>query len=386
MPKSLYSISSLLDYYFPSPLSGNLIKGVLIMVNKKLRSKKIMRESFFPGFRERRERLIAKRNASKIILIVEDEKYLANVEASFLEIEGYKIVKAASGETALDIIQKNEQVIDLVLMDIDLGAGIDGIDTAHEILKIREIPILFLSSHTDESVVKKTEKITSYGYVVKCNGLAVLSASIKAALRLYESFITIKNQKTEIEEINEAMSSSIEDLEEMDDELLNNCAMLIDSEQKCRKSGRQYRDLFNNMIDGYVIHEIIHDTQGNPVDYRFVEVNPAFERIVGMSSEELVGKTVREVLPDTEPFWSNVYGRIALTGETITIDEFSTVFDHHYKITAYQPAPSQIASFFTEINFSSQTVPVNAKRFQEKQVPDDLSHLAVHYLNSTVTA
>jgi DNA-binding NarL/FixJ family response regulator len=57
--------------------------------------------------------------------------------------------------------------IDLILMDIDLGGGIDGAKAAEEILKDFYIPILFLSAHTEKEIVEKTEKITSYGYVVK---------------------------------------------------------------------------------------------------------------------------------------------------------------------------------------------------------------------------
>ena len=57
--------------------------------------------------------------------------------------------------------------LDLILMDIDLGKGMDGTEAAQIILHNREIPIVFLSNHTEKEIVNKTEKITSYGYVVK---------------------------------------------------------------------------------------------------------------------------------------------------------------------------------------------------------------------------
>ena len=61
-------------------------------------------------------------------------------------------------------------------MDVDLGAGMDGSQTAREILKRYDIPIVFLSSHIEKDIVEKTEKITSYRYVVKNTGLKVLDA------------------------------------------------------------------------------------------------------------------------------------------------------------------------------------------------------------------
>ncbi|TVQ96086.1 MAG: PAS domain S-box protein, partial [Spirochaetaceae bacterium] len=74
---------------------------------------------------------------------------------------------------------------DLVLMDINLGRGIDGTEAAERIVRERDVPILFLSSHTEPEVVEKTERISSYGYVVKSSTPTVLVASIKMAFKLH---------------------------------------------------------------------------------------------------------------------------------------------------------------------------------------------------------
>ncbi len=119
----------------------------------------------------------------KTILLVEDEGIIAMGEAMMLRKEGYDVVLAASGEAA--IATAGSRSVDLILMDINLGKGIDGTQAAQEILKSHDIPILFLSSHTEKEVVEKTEKITSYGYVVKNSNPTVLFASIKMAFRLH---------------------------------------------------------------------------------------------------------------------------------------------------------------------------------------------------------
>jgi CheY-like chemotaxis protein len=138
----------------------------------------------------------------KTILLVEDEMLIAMSQKMFLEKYGYKVLTINTGEKAVEILRKDAEIelallpdskkaplekigytvilanngekavelvkstngIDLVLMDIDLGAGMDGTQAAELILRQRNIPILFLSSHTEPAMVEKTEKITSYGY------------------------------------------------------------------------------------------------------------------------------------------------------------------------------------------------------------------------------
>lgn len=121
----------------------------------------------------------------KTILLVEDEVIIAMAEKNTLSQDGYQVVLAHSGEAAVEIIETEK--VDLILMDINLGRGIDGTEAARRILKDTDIPIIFLSSHTEPEVVEKTEDITSYGYVVKNSDKAVLLASIKMAFRLYDA-------------------------------------------------------------------------------------------------------------------------------------------------------------------------------------------------------
>ncbi|NCQ11700.1 MAG: PAS domain S-box protein, partial [Bacteroidetes bacterium] len=121
------------------------------------------------------------------ILLVEDEFILAFVEKKELEKRGYVVHHVGTGEQAINFIQNNSVSIHLILMDIDLGPGLDGTKTAEKILRLKDIPIVFLSSHTEPEIVEKTEKITSYGYVVKNTGIVVLDASIKMALKLFNA-------------------------------------------------------------------------------------------------------------------------------------------------------------------------------------------------------
>jgi len=144
----------------------------------------------------------------KTILLVEDETLVAAAEAKDLEDEGYEILVAKSGREAVETFRASAEEIDLVLMDVNLGPGQDGVEAAREILAIREIPVLFLSSHAEPGIVKKAEAISSYGYVVKDAGPAVLSASIKMAFRLHEAQEEFRARAREVEVVNRKLRES----------------------------------------------------------------------------------------------------------------------------------------------------------------------------------
>ena len=123
----------------------------------------------------------------RTVLLVEDEPAIALLETHQLERAGYRVVTAVNGEQAVAKAQAAEPQVDIVLMDVDLGRGMDGTEAAREILATREVPIVFVSSHTEREIVERTEGITSYGYVVKNSGEVVLLASLRTAFRLFEA-------------------------------------------------------------------------------------------------------------------------------------------------------------------------------------------------------
>ena len=145
--------------------------------------------------------------SNKTILLVEDEIIIAMMEIKQLEKEGYLVIHAANGEEAIDIVSKTP--IDLILMDIDLGKGMDGTETAREILRIHNLPIVFLSSRTEKDIVQKTEVITSYGYIMKNSGITVLDASIKMAFKLHEANKRTQREKEQLRTILHSIGDAV---------------------------------------------------------------------------------------------------------------------------------------------------------------------------------
>jgi len=124
---------------------------------------------------------------------------------------------------------------------------------------------------------------------------------------------------------------------------------LKQAEEALRKSEHRYRNLFETMNEGFALHEVVCDEDGRPCDYRFLEINPGFEAQTGLRSSDLVGRTVREVLPDTEPFWIERYGRVALTGEFDHFEHYSGSLGRHYEVRAFQTEPGHFAVLFYDI-------------------------------------
>jgi PAS domain S-box-containing protein len=116
-----------------------------------------------------------------------------------------------------------------------------------------------------------------------------------------------------------------------------------------KQSEQRYRQLFESMHSGFALHEIICDEKGAPYDYRFLEINSAFEKLTGLKAKDVIGKTVKEVMPATEERWIKTYGNVALTGEPLLIEDFSGALDRHYSVSAYSPCKGQFATVFTDI-------------------------------------
>jgi len=199
------------------------------------------------------------RQGQKTILLVEDEAIIGMSESMQLKNYGYDVIHVLDGQKAIESVSDANSNIDVILMDIDLGRGISGTETAAIILKEYDIPILFLSSHIEREIVEKTENITSYGYVVKNSSITVLDASIKMAFRLHDAYMNLKNQRIEIE----YKKTELQFFE------------------------KRYRRLFEAAKDGILILDAN--------DGMIVDVNPFLIELLGYSKEQFLKKSIWDI-------------------------------------------------------------------------------------------
>jgi len=206
----------------------------------------------------------------KKILLVEDEALIAMAEKRMLEHHGFAVLTAMSGEQAVSLVDSTAG-LDLVLMDINLGSGIDGTEAALQILGKHDLPLVFLSSHTEREVVEKTEGITSYGYIVKNSGETVLIASIRMAFKLFEAQVRIQEQRMDIEAAYEEMQVANEELLQSQQDLLEH--------QRALQTEQTFTEALLECLPGYLY---VYDEHGNLIRW-----NKKHETMTGYSAEEL---------------------------------------------------------------------------------------------------
>ncbi|MBL8968828.1 MAG: PAS domain S-box protein [Spirochaetaceae bacterium] len=215
----------------------------------------------------------------KTILIVEDEVLIAMLERKQLENENYRVLHAVTGEKAIALVCEEREPVDLILMDIDLGDGMDGTEAAARILMCTDVPILFLSSHTEKDIVSRTESITNYGYVVKNSSFTVLDASIKMAFKLFNASKCVNEERMK----NEA---AYEEMQVINESLLKTQGDLMQTEKSLRRSEEKYRYIDESSLDSIYSYD-----RGG----RFTHANRALCKLLGLPYEAILGKTHEEL-------------------------------------------------------------------------------------------
>lgn len=136
------------------------------------------------------------------------------------------------------------------------------------------------------------------------------------------------------------------------------CTMISSVAEAMRRSQAResvYRTLFESMDEGFCVAEMIYDRNGKPIDYRFVETNPAFERHTGL--HRALGKTIREMVPDHDAHWFEIYGKVAQTGEAIRFENPATAMQRYYDVYAYRiggPGSNKVGILFKDMTANKE--------------------------------
>ncbi len=124
----------------------------------------------------------------------------------------------------------------------------------------------------------------------------------------------------------------------------------IKMENSTKESEKKYRELFEHMNSGFVLHESITDENNIPVNFRFIESNKYYEAFSGFPPEAVKGKTIKELMPNADINMIKKYCNVGLTGEPFEMEYFSQTFNKHIRVNCYSPAPNYFAAIFEDIS------------------------------------
>jgi PAS domain S-box-containing protein len=140
------------------------------------------------------------------------------------------------------------------------------------------------------------------------------------------------------------------------------------AENALKVSEERYRTLFSNMMNGFAYCKMIHDQNGKPEDFIYLEVNDSFERLIGLKREEVVGRRVSEAMPgirEGNPELIDIYGRVSSTGVPANFELFLKPLNIWLSISAYSPEKGYFVAIFDDITQRKRAEEVSATANKE---------------------
>lgn len=164
---------------------------------------------------------------------------------------------------------------------------------------------------------------------------------------------------------NQSLEASYEELAASEEELREQYSLLEQQNEAIYTSEQNFRNLFDNMLTGFIVYEIIYDDKANFIGFCFLAVNPAFEKLTGLKEKDVLGKTALEIFPETSRLWNEPLKIVADTGKPYSFALFGHKTGKYFEGTAYRPASDRVA-----IHFFDCTARIMAQQ--------EIEHMAYH--------
>jgi PAS domain S-box-containing protein len=122
-----------------------------------------------------------------------------------------------------------------------------------------------------------------------------------------------------------------------------------EAEKAKRDSEERLRNVFQTMDEGFALCEMVYDKGGNPIDFRYLEVNPAFARQSGLLPEQVIGRTVKAVIPSIESSWIEAFDIVVKTGQSERIKNRVAGLNKTFEVHAWRSGELQFGVVFRDV-------------------------------------
>ena len=139
------------------------------------------------------------------------------------------------------------------------------------------------------------------------------------------------------------------------------------------KNEKLHQNIFNNITLGFALCELIYNKQGEPIDYRFLKINNAFEKQSGIKIETAIGKTIKEIYPTIEQSWIDKYSNVVIKNKAINFEDYNHNTKKHYQVNAFSPSANKFVMLFEDITYLKNTeTKLKSSKSNYKHISDSM--------------
>ncbi|MCX6046359.1 MAG: PAS domain S-box protein [Chloroflexi bacterium] len=295
----------------------------------------------------------------RTVMIIDDAQSARDIIRHALRQDAnidYQFIEAENGEQALTYLRQQQPACLLLNCQLSDTDGLTLLQTVVQQAAPHIYPIVMLAGPDHAAVAMQAMQQGAHDFLPKA---ALTVEQVQRAVNNATEKVTLLRQVAKQREWSRLNLASMSNgVSAIDEQVLGVAEETTEHKQTIQTlqaSGERYRTLFEAMDEGFSIIEMIFDAADQPVDYRFLEINPAFERFTGL--EQAVGKTARQLVPNLEKHWFEIYGDIALTGEPQRFVEGSEAMGRWFDVYAFrfgEPESRRVAVLFNNITERKQ--------------------------------